>query len=232
MLSIYPAIFYREKNNSFSVVFPDLNHLATEGENITEAVEMAIDCLAGYIYSAKQEGEVLPSPTSVEYIDIHCEDDEDDSYEYAFVNLIAVDVEEYAVTHFEKAVKKTLTIPAWLNEQATAKEINFSSVLKNYLLEICSHNSPDDGDSSNVFYGRNSIKNDFGAVAIAKSALGVWGGAVAAAFTGTLTDIPKSKKSVKKTVTIPKWLNERAMAMDINFSNVLREGLISACQNK
>lgn len=227
MLSIYPAIFYREKNNSFSVIFPDLNHLATEGENITEAMEMAIDCLAGYVYSAKQEGEVLPAPTSVEYVDIHCEDDEDDDYEYAFVNLIAVDVEEYAMNHFEKAVKKTLTIPDWLNEEATAKEINFSSILKKNLLKICSRKSPDDTNSSNVFYEKNPLKNDFGVAA--SSALGTLG---VIAVAGALANIPKSKKSVKKTVTIPKWLNERAMAMDINFSNVLREGLISACQNK
>ena len=33
----------------------------------------------------------------------------------AFVSMVSVDVAEYAKTHFEKPVRKTLTIPAWLN---------------------------------------------------------------------------------------------------------------------
>lgn len=53
--------------------------------------------------------------------------------ESAFVNIITVDVEEYAKTHFEKAVKKTLTIPAWLNTAALEQNINFSQVLQDAL---------------------------------------------------------------------------------------------------
>lgn len=47
-----------------------------------------------------------------------------------FVNMVAVDVDEYARTHFTKSVKKTLSVPAWLNEMAAAKGINFSQVLQ------------------------------------------------------------------------------------------------------
>ena len=55
------------------------------------------------------------------------------SIDGAFVNIITVDVEEYAKTHFEKAVKKTLTIPAWLNTAALEQNINFSQVLQDAL---------------------------------------------------------------------------------------------------
>ena len=55
------------------------------------------------------------------------------SMDGAFVNIITVDVEEYAKTHFEKAVKKTLTIPAWLNTAALEQNINFSQVLQDAL---------------------------------------------------------------------------------------------------
>ncbi|WP_297570537.1 type II toxin-antitoxin system HicB family antitoxin [uncultured Anaerovibrio sp.] len=58
MLSIYPAIYYREKDNTYSAVFPDLNHLSTYGSTYQEATEMAIDCLAGYLYELKQSGEL------------------------------------------------------------------------------------------------------------------------------------------------------------------------------
>ena len=56
------------------------------------------------------------------------------SYEDAFVNLVSVDVEEYAKLHFNKPAKKTLTIPEWLNKQALSKGINFSQVLQEALL--------------------------------------------------------------------------------------------------
>ena len=48
--------------------------------------------------------------------------------------MISVDVEAYAKKHFKKSVKKTLTIPAWLNEKALEQNINFSQVLQEALL--------------------------------------------------------------------------------------------------
>ncbi|MBR4542783.1 MAG: hypothetical protein IKO53_01095 [Lachnospiraceae bacterium] len=52
----------------------------------------------------------------------------------AFVNMVSVDVAEYARTHFEKSVRKTLTIPAWLNIAAQEKKINFSQTLQDALI--------------------------------------------------------------------------------------------------
>ena len=51
------------------------------------------------------------------------------------MNLVSVDVAEYAKKHFEKSVKKTLTIPAWLNDAAVAQGVNFSRVLQQALKE-------------------------------------------------------------------------------------------------
>jgi len=132
MLSVYPACFYKEKEGGYSVIFPDLNHLSTCGETLENALEMAVDCLAGYLYSAKQEGENVPTPSEMSCIDV---DKEYDEYESAFVNMVAVDVAEYAKKHFEKSVKKTLTIPSWLNEIAVANNVNFSQVLQSALKE-------------------------------------------------------------------------------------------------
>lgn len=136
MLSVYPAIFFHEKNGHYSVVFPDLNHLATCGDDIQEATEMAVDCLAGYIHSEKLDGNEIPPPTPVDKVDIHSEDDDDDEYAEndRFISLISVDVEEYARTHFEKAVRKSLTIPKWLNDMAISRKINFSKVLQRALM--------------------------------------------------------------------------------------------------
>ena len=135
MLTIYPACFYKE-DNGYSVIFPDLNYLATCGNTLDHAIEMAIDCLAGYAFSASIEGDVLPSPSDIKNIDpdevareLNFDSDE------VFVNMIAVDVDEYSKIHFEKPVKKNLTIPAWLNDTAQSNGINFSAVLQEALKE-------------------------------------------------------------------------------------------------
>ena len=45
MLSMYPACFYKEKDGQYTVIFPDLNHLATCGTDLQDAMKMATDCL-------------------------------------------------------------------------------------------------------------------------------------------------------------------------------------------
>ena len=140
MLTMYPACFFKEKNG-YSVIFPDLEngYLTTCGNNLEDAITMAIDCLAGYIHTAWEFNENIPPASPISNIDIqkvanYTYDDEND-YSEAFVNMISVDVEAYAKEHFQKSVKKTLTIPTWLNELAIEQNINFSQVLQEALLE-------------------------------------------------------------------------------------------------
>lgn len=135
MLSVYPAIFFHESDGGYSVVFPDLNHLSTCGDTMQETMEMAVDALAGYLYDEQLDGHEIPAPTPLNQVDIHCEDDpeDDDAEEDRFVNLVAVDVEEYARAHFQQSVKKTLSIPKWMNDMAMARNINFSRLLQTAL---------------------------------------------------------------------------------------------------
>ena len=130
MLSIYPACFFKE-DNVYSVVFPDLNYLSTCGENEQEAMEMAVDCLAGYLFSG---GEAV---TALEMKDISLEkvaEELDVDAKDGYVTKVSVDVKEYAKIHFQKSVKKTLSIPKWLNDAALKKDINFSQTLQEALL--------------------------------------------------------------------------------------------------
>ena len=136
MLSMYPACFFHEES-SYSVVFPDLNWLATQGDTFEEAMEMAVDCLAGYLHTCQPDGDPIPTPSSLSDIDpiaVAKEIDPDTPMCEAFVNIVSVDVDTYAKQHFEKAVRKTLTIPAWLNTAALEMNINFSQVLQEALL--------------------------------------------------------------------------------------------------
>lgn len=136
MLSIYPACFYKEEEG-YSVVFPDLNYLATQGDSLEDSMEMAVECLAGYLYSFRAGGEKLPAPSKLADIDpvaVSKEISPDEPIGEAFVNMVSVDVEAYAKAHFEKSVRKTLTIPAWLNAAALEQGINFSQTLQEALL--------------------------------------------------------------------------------------------------
>lgn len=133
MLSAYPACFIKE-DAGYSVIFPDLNDLATCGSTLDEALAMAVDCLAGYLYRFQKDGDTAPAASPVEQVnlagvmaELEVVSDE------AFVNIVTVDVAEYAKAHFEKSVKKTLTIPAWLNKAALEQNINFSQVLQDAL---------------------------------------------------------------------------------------------------
>lgn len=136
MLSIYPACFYKEEDG-YSVVFPDLNYLSTYGNTLENAMEMAVDCLAAHLHSCRTDGEVVPSPsrlTDIDPVAVSKEVSPDEPIGEAFVNMVSVDVEAYAKAHFEKSVRKALTIPAWLNAAALEQGINFSQTLQEALL--------------------------------------------------------------------------------------------------
>ena len=136
MLSVYPACFYKEENG-YSVIFPDLNYLSTCGTTLEETMNMAVDCLAGFLYSSQKDNDVIPSPSALKDINLTAvakELDFDSFNEDSFVNMVTVDVAAYAKEHFEKSVKKTLTIPAWLNKAALEQNTNFSQVLQEALI--------------------------------------------------------------------------------------------------
>ena len=134
MLSIYPACFFKDEAG-YSVVFPDLNWLATNGSTESDAMNMAVDCLAGYLYTLKNDGDQIPSASAMGDVSLASVAKElDADTDGAFVNMVSVDVAEYAKEHFEKSVRKTLTIPAWLNAAALERKINFSQTLQEALL--------------------------------------------------------------------------------------------------
>ncbi len=95
---IYPAVFYPEDDGRFSVIFPDLNNLATYGDTLSDAFSMAQDACGQYLFTALRDGDELPLPTPLE----HVEKDDD----AALVNLICVNLDEYAKSYDDKAVKK------------------------------------------------------------------------------------------------------------------------------
>lgn len=121
----YPAIFTPAEEGGFLVDFPDLEGCHTEGNNMAEAIYMAEDALALIIYGYESDNRQLPIPSSISKLS-HGSN--------SFINYIACDTLKYRKMYNNKAVKKTLTIPEWLNEYAIASNINFSQLLQEALM--------------------------------------------------------------------------------------------------
>jgi predicted RNase H-like HicB family nuclease len=126
MKYVYPACFYPQDDGIVVVDFPDLG-CTTQGDGLADAIRMAADCAAGWIIEELEKGEKLPDPTEMKLV----QPDE----ETGFVSLVYVDMDELAANYDNKPVKKTLTIPSWLNQAAEKQNINFSATLKDAILE-------------------------------------------------------------------------------------------------
>lgn len=119
---IYPAIFHPEEVGGYSVFFPDLLGCVTQGDTLEEALFMAEDALGIYLYSIKEDGKTAPPPSNPATIELSGQD---------FVSLVIYDEVEYLKRTDSHSVKKTLTIPAWMDTLAREKHLNFSNVLQN-----------------------------------------------------------------------------------------------------
>ena len=118
---VYPAVFIKEENG-YSVIFKDLEGCYTCGETLEEALYMAEDALAFTLYGYEKNGKSIPKPVG--------------NYktgENEFINYVRCDTEEYHRRNSNKAIKKTVSIPEWLNEKAVEAGINFSQVLQDGL---------------------------------------------------------------------------------------------------
>lgn len=110
----YPAVFHPEETG-YSVIIPDIEGCFTQGDTMDEAVSMAQDAIGLMLEDQK----TFPKPSLPSALAVAPGD---------FVAMIPFDMIEYQKQF--KPVKKTLSIPGWLNDAAEAAHINFSGVLQ------------------------------------------------------------------------------------------------------
>lgn len=120
MMFVYPAIFHQE-DNAYWVEFPDLPGCQSFGDTLPETMAEAQEALAAYVLTLLEQGKPLAQPSDIGAI----------IPEDGFTSLVACTIDQYKET---RAVKKTLTIPSWLNDRATAMGVNFSQVLQEALI--------------------------------------------------------------------------------------------------
>lgn len=123
---VYPAVFTEEEDGGYSISFPDIPSCYTQGEDMIDGMDAANDVLCLRLYDMEKNGEDIPKASDARSIAIG---------DNQFVTLISCDTIEYRKFYEKKAVKKTLTIPSWLNEMAESQHINFSAVLQEALKE-------------------------------------------------------------------------------------------------
>ena len=116
MKTIYPTIFHEE--NGYWVEFPDLPGCQSCGSTLEETMEMAEEALGLYLADRIEHHEKIPAASKLESIK-----PKDGQASY-----VSTDVNKYRRN--TKAVRKTLSIPAWLAEEAAARNISLSKVLQ------------------------------------------------------------------------------------------------------
>ena len=125
----YPACFYpdEEKPGAYAVVVPDLPGCVSGGGTLAEEILMGTDAASGWVLDELEEGKPAPAASPLERITPE---------PGGFVSMLVLDMDAYAEKYGQKAVRKNLTIPAWLNTFAEKRSINFSQVLQDALTDL------------------------------------------------------------------------------------------------
>lgn len=121
---IYPAIFTPEENDRFSITFPDIDGCYTCGDDLEDGMDMAQDALSLMITHLEDEKREIPPASAINNLDVKGN---------GFATYISCDTTVYRRLMNNTAVKKTLSIPSWLNDAAIAAGLNFSQVLQDAL---------------------------------------------------------------------------------------------------
>jgi predicted RNase H-like HicB family nuclease len=121
---LYPAYFRRVESGGYSVDFPDLPGCISAGDSLEEALAMAREALSLHLYGMAEDGDAIPAPSDPTVLRLE---------PGSFVTPVEGRPEMVRDEIRNRAVKKTLTIPYWLNEAAEARHVNFSQVLQEAL---------------------------------------------------------------------------------------------------
>lgn len=124
---IYPAIIKKLGDNDYNIRFKDFENIISYGESIDEAYNMAEDALKLEIFDLYSDKLEIPIATDITNIEVKSDET---------LILVKVNMKNILKQYDNKSIKKTLTIPSWLNKLAEEKKVNFSQVLQDALKKI------------------------------------------------------------------------------------------------
>lgn len=121
---IYPAIFEQNNDNSYTITFPDLPGCISEGKSLSNAISMAQSALSQWVEYLLEEKENIPTPSDIKTIK---------PLPNQFVNLVRAEIRD------NRAVRRTVSIPGWLDVKAADAGISLSKILQEALIERLGH---------------------------------------------------------------------------------------------
>jgi len=126
LLKVYPAVFTPEKDGGYFIEFPDVQGAYTgidEDDDIAFGLNMAEEVLGGVLAIVIEKNMTIPLPTPINELK---------APDGGFVTMVKVDLEDYLRDN--TPVKKTLTIPKWVNELGIRCGVNFSKLLTSAII--------------------------------------------------------------------------------------------------
>lgn len=132
MKYIYTATFVpNDDGTKYYCRVPDLPGCITTGSNIDDAIEMITDAASGWLVVAEDEGNEIPSATPQHELDIP---------ENAICSIIRIDTFAYRAATDTRAVRKNVSLPAWMATLAEKRGVNCSQVLQDGLIQLLNTN--------------------------------------------------------------------------------------------
>jgi len=133
--SAYPVIFTQisDKKDTVLIEVPDFN-IFTEGYGMVNAIEMARDAIGLSAITLEDMGKEIPLPSDVQDIDVDKAEFKEQGT--SIISMVDIDFLVYRRRLDTKAVRRNVTLPKWLNQEAERAGINVSKVLQEALMSV------------------------------------------------------------------------------------------------
>ncbi len=115
---VYPAVFHKNEDGTFTIFYPDLPGCISEGKNIGNAIYMAQNALTQWVEYLKDKKNDIPEASPLNSIEVSEEE---------FVSYVRADVRD------NRAVRRTVSLPKWMDDLAAAEGLSLSRVLQDSL---------------------------------------------------------------------------------------------------
>ena len=115
---VYPAIFHANDDGSYTITYPYLPGCICEGKSLANAMQMAQSALTQWVEYMSDKKQALPQASGIAAVNVS---------EGEFANLVRAEVKD------GRAVKRTVSIPKWMDDKVAESGLSLSRVLQEAL---------------------------------------------------------------------------------------------------